>query len=195
MRSDPGGETELYSRIQDHAVRRVSWVDSGRSNLHILRDVLRRGSEIRAYQQRLPIRRNTVMVFSDDAPLLNWAHPCRYVLYDAATAEPSDEVAAQFPPYLTQVPETFQLFHEPVPVRTDGRSPYLKPASLRHRLLAACRPSSPSGTALRRSPRTLPERPRCPLLAANYSRRRTRLLPHKCCARGDTAELRWRICI
>ncbi len=127
MKSEPSGELELFSRVRDRAVRRLAWADSRKSNLHIQREVLRRGTEIRAYQQRIPVRRNTVMVFADDAPLLNWAHPCRYILYDAATAEPYDEVPAQFPPYLTQVPEAFQLFHEPVPLEKAERLWYVRP--------------------------------------------------------------------
>jgi hypothetical protein len=127
MNRDHISETELFRRIQDHAVRRLSWAASARSNLHIQREVLKRGAVIKAYQQKIPVRRNAVMVFADDAPLLNWGHPCRYILYDARNGQPYDEVPAQFPPYLTDVPESFRLFHEPVPVKPVDRLWYIRP--------------------------------------------------------------------
>jgi hypothetical protein len=116
----------LFPRVRDDAVRRLSWTNARKSNLYIQREVLKRGTDLRAYQQRIPVRQNTVMVFADDAPLLNWGHACRYILYDAETAQPYDEVQAQFPPYLTNVPESFQLFHEPVP-RLAERLWYIRP--------------------------------------------------------------------
>jgi hypothetical protein len=112
-------EDPIFSRVQEHAVQQLSWAKSRKTNLHVLQDVLREGARVRAYRQTIPIRRNTVMVFADDAPQFNWGHPCRYLLYDARTAEPYEEVPAQFPPYLTKVPENYVAFHEPVRVAYD----------------------------------------------------------------------------
>lgn len=41
----------------------------------------------------------TIVVFSDDAPNCNWAHPCRYFFFDADTDELYDTIDAQFPPF------------------------------------------------------------------------------------------------
>ncbi|HEX9235312.1 MAG TPA: C13 family peptidase [Actinomycetota bacterium] len=84
------------------------------SNLHIQREVLRAGQAIDARDRTIKIERDTVMVFADDAPLFNWAHPCRYLLYDAEAATPYQEVEGSFPPYLIDPPATFIAFHEPV---------------------------------------------------------------------------------
>jgi hypothetical protein len=67
------------------------------------------------------------MVFADEAPLLNWGHACRYLIYDARSAELLEEVSAQFPPYLTNTPGTFQVFHESVRLATDHRFWYVRP--------------------------------------------------------------------
>jgi len=77
--------------------------------------MLERGKDILAYKQRIPLERDTIMVFADEAPRYNWAHPCRYLLHDAKNGELYQEVKAQFPPYMTaDVPKTYELFHQPV---------------------------------------------------------------------------------
>ena len=105
-----------------------------------------RGAVIAAHPPRkgITLRRNTIMVFADDAPMFNWGHPCRYLLYDAKTGEPYDEVADEFPPYLVNTPQSFVGFH--LPVRVDGietlwpikpllRCPYKFPAGQRYAIL------------------------------------------------------------
>jgi hypothetical protein len=68
-----------------------------------------------AYKQKIPVERDSVLVFADDAPRYNWAHPCRYLLHDARSGEFYREVRAQFPPYLmSDPPKTYQGFHLPV---------------------------------------------------------------------------------
>jgi hypothetical protein len=77
--------------------------------------VLKSGSEILAYKQRIPLERDSVMVFADDAPRFNWGHSCRYLLHDANTGDFYREVKAEFPPYLVgAAPRTYQVFHQPV---------------------------------------------------------------------------------
>lgn len=105
---------DLFERIQIDAIAELSFSQSNSSNLHMLHDVLKKGSEVRAYKQKIPVERETVIVFADDAPLFNWGHPCRYLLYDAQSAEKYSEVSAQFPPYLINTPENFKPFHQPV---------------------------------------------------------------------------------
>ena len=92
----------------------------------------------------ITLRRNTIMVFADDAPTFNWGHPCRYLLYDAKTGEPYDEVADEFPPYLVNTPSSFVGFHLPVridgietlwPIKPQLRCPYKFPAGQRYAIL------------------------------------------------------------
>ena len=107
-------EDNLFERVQNDARRRMSWRQTKASNLSILREVLPRGHVIRARHQEIPLERDTVMVFADDAPLGNWAHPCRYLLHNTDDGELYQEIRATFPPYLIEAPETYQVFHEPV---------------------------------------------------------------------------------
>lgn len=84
------------------------------SNLYIDERLFRRGETIEAQHQKIPIERDTIVVFADDEPLLNWGHRSRYLLYRAEDQVLYRTVDAQFPAYLTEVPETFRPFHQPV---------------------------------------------------------------------------------
>lgn len=103
-------------KVQDNAFQRVARCAMKTTNLYIHREVLPRDHVINAQHQKIRLKENTLMVFADDAPLLNWAHPCRYLLYKADSGELYDEVPATFPPHLVDPPSAFQLYHEQVPV-------------------------------------------------------------------------------
>jgi hypothetical protein len=107
----------FLNSIKSSVVTRQSWTANRSTNLHIDSRVLKSGKVILAYKQRIPLERDTIMVFADDAPRYNWAHPCRYLLHDAENGELYQEVKAQFPPYMmTDLPKTFEVFHQPVRV-------------------------------------------------------------------------------
>lgn len=103
-----------FARIQGDARLRLAFERREPSNLWIDSDVRKRGQTIDAQHQQIEIERDTVVVFADDAPLANWGHPCRYLLYEPENGELYKTVEAQFPPYLLDPPETFKPFHWPV---------------------------------------------------------------------------------
>jgi hypothetical protein len=110
---------EVLKIVKSTAVERLSWSAGRRTNLHLERRVLPKGEKVLAYKQRIPIEVDSLMVFADDAPQFNWAHPCRYLLHDARTGELYREIEAQFPPYMGDVPATFEAFHRPVRVQAE----------------------------------------------------------------------------
>ena len=97
-----------FERIGSDARLRLALERREPSNLWIESKVLRRGQTINAQHQQIEIERDTVMVFTDDAPLANWGHPCRYLLYEPEKSERYRTIEAQFPPYLTERPDTFK---------------------------------------------------------------------------------------
>ena len=120
----PESLSQRLSSIKAGVVSGLSWAASRSTNLHIESRLLKRGAAILAYKQRIPLERDTIMVFADEAPRYNWAHPCRYLLHDANTGELYREVKAQFPPYMTaEVPKTYELFHQPIRI-ADAESYY-----------------------------------------------------------------------
>lgn len=132
--------------IKDHAVSRRSWAAAKSTNLYIQERVIKQGETILAHRQKIPVERDTIMVFADEAPKFNWSHPCRYLLYDARTNEPYADVPAEFPPYLTHTPKEFYPFHEPIrldiierlwPMRPPLRCPIRFPKGQRYAVLFA----------------------------------------------------------
>ncbi len=116
--------SERLSSVKSAVVSGLSWAAARSTNLHIETRVLKRGQDILAYKQRIPLERDTIMVFADEAPRYNWAHPCRYLLHDAKTGEMYREVSAQFPPYMTaNAPKTYEVFHQPIRI-TDAELYY-----------------------------------------------------------------------
>ena len=139
-------DENILRKVQDHAVSRLVLSNLRSTNLHIEREELPQGRVIAAHEPRkgIRLRRNTIMVFADDAPMFNWSHPCRYLLYDAKTGEPYDEVHDEFPPYLVNTPKSFVGFHLPVridgieqlwPIRPPLRCPYKFPTGQRYAIL------------------------------------------------------------
>lgn len=110
----PRPEPPAFRRAREIAIRALSPARAESTNLSIETKVLAKGSRVLANRQKIPIERDTILVFADEAPALNWAHPCRYILCNAETGEPYREIEARFPPYLRAIPETFRAFHEPV---------------------------------------------------------------------------------
>lgn len=131
--------------IKSRVVSSLSWSAAQATNLYLDSKVMAKGSRIMAYKQKIAVERDSVMVFADDAPRYNWAHPCRYLLHDAKTGEMYQEVKAQFPPYLNaDPPKTFQAFHEPVkvvdsrliyPLIPKLRCPFILPSGNRYAVL------------------------------------------------------------
>lgn len=106
---------QLLGTIKAGVVGSLSWTAARNTNLYIDSRLMKKGEDLLAYKQHIPIERDTFMVFADEAPRFNWSHPCRFLLHDATTGERYREVKAQFPPYMTvEIPKTYQPFHQPV---------------------------------------------------------------------------------
>ncbi len=109
----------LFDRIKNDALQRTSFRNERPSNLYIQEEVLPSGTVIQPERQKIYLEQNTVLVFADDAPGFNWSHPCHYLLYELD--QPSiKEVPARLPPYLSDVPKSYYLFHEQFSVPTEG---------------------------------------------------------------------------
>ena len=86
------------------------------SNFYVQEEIFSERTPIPIPRHQLHFTRPTILAFADDAPLHNWAHPCRYLLHDAKTGELYQEIQAQFPPYAreSETPASFYAFHEPI---------------------------------------------------------------------------------
>lgn len=108
-------KNEILNRVKDDTIKLLSSRNAPPVNLYMENNILKTGHVVNAQHQEIPLDRNTLMVFADEAPLFNWGHDCRYLLYSADNGTLYKEVPAQFPPHLVDPPPSFELFHEMVP--------------------------------------------------------------------------------
>lgn len=101
------------------------------TNLYVIDEVMTHENKIHARHQEINITKPTAVVFVDEDPLANWAHKCRYLLYDSENGRLYKEVKASFPPYLINPPDHFKAFHTPV----VHQNPMRKIWSLRRKIL------------------------------------------------------------
>jgi hypothetical protein len=117
---------EVIEHVQEHALGNLSAARRVRSsNLFLDRHVYGRGETIGPPRQKIVAEQPTALVFADDEPQANWAHPCRYLLYDAENGDHRREVHAQFPPVLGESGRAeLEPLHVPV---TFTQEPTLRP--------------------------------------------------------------------
>ncbi|MCW3123159.1 MAG: Peptidase family protein [Flavipsychrobacter sp.] len=102
----------VLKTIKDNHIR-IDGRRSKVSNYYIQETVFEKGARIPVPLAHVVAEKPTIMLFADDEPLSNWAHPCRYLLHDAATGQLYKEVPAHLPPYAgtTDTPSSFVAFH------------------------------------------------------------------------------------
>ncbi|MFC1886024.1 hypothetical protein ACFLZM_03090 [Thermodesulfobacteriota bacterium] len=110
---------EIIERIKKNAYDKISPKKSKEVNFYIDTEPIipvEPVEEIQLGYEKTPIDRNIIMVFMDEAPTQGWAHPCRYLLYDANNGEFLREIPSGFPPYHSkpEVPDSYVVFHEPI---------------------------------------------------------------------------------
>jgi hypothetical protein len=107
-------DQKIIDRVRMDAYERLSFRQRETTNLHLDERIYAKGETIGPRRQEIIAQRPSILVFADDEPSANFAHACRYLLYDAKSGELHREVPAQFPPHDAKRPETLRAFHEPV---------------------------------------------------------------------------------
>jgi hypothetical protein len=136
----------IFDRVREHAFRQLDWQKRATTNLYLDSRVFESGERIGPEREEAYADRPSILVFADDEPLANFAHDCRYLLYDAKSGELYREKPAQFPPYGKAPPKTLQAFHEPLKavenpnlfrLRPYFRCPIILPDGNRYAILFA----------------------------------------------------------
>jgi hypothetical protein len=107
-------EPEVAARIRLQAFQRLSVRERATTNLYLDQRVHRRGVQLGPESQQLFAPCDCVLVFADDHPLENFAHACRYLLFDASTGQFYEELRASFPPYGYRIPPGYVAFSTPI---------------------------------------------------------------------------------
>lgn len=105
---------DLLNPVREHAFSTLSFRQRETTNLYLEQKTYRAGEYIGPKRQGIVSKRLSILVFADDDPMANYAHPCRYFLYDAKSGGLDRVVPAVFPPFVKAPPRTLQPFHAPV---------------------------------------------------------------------------------
>jgi hypothetical protein len=84
------------------------------THLSIVPRMLTRGSRLRLVNQTITVPDDSVLVFVDEMPGANFAHPCRYRFHSPTDGQLLREVPAQFPPEVADARLLPELFHAPL---------------------------------------------------------------------------------
>jgi hypothetical protein len=106
--------TKPLDRVREHAFSMLSLRQRTSTNLYVDERTYPSGETIGPRRQQITTKRPSLLVFADDDPMANFAHPCRYLLYDAQSGELDRIAPAVFPPFVKAPPRTLKPFHEPV---------------------------------------------------------------------------------
>jgi hypothetical protein len=137
-------QDNAVERVKESAFRALDPTRRETTNLAVDARLYEPGEALGPAIQQLTVERPSLLVFADDEPRANFAHPCRYLLFDPQTAEPHAELHARFPPWEARIPQSVEQFHRPfrpVPVedlfhvRPPFRCPILLPRGNRYAIL------------------------------------------------------------
>jgi len=104
---------EIIKKIKENAQSRLAEnrLDKQEILLYLEHRVFNEGEELDIIQDKIAFERQTYVVFMDEAPGMNWGHPCRYLLYDSESGELIKEIEAEFPYFLNEKrPKSLELF-------------------------------------------------------------------------------------
>jgi Peptidase C13 family len=113
-RAATAAQREPFDIVKDHAFSMLSSRQRTTTNLYVDKKTYKVSELIGPRRQKIMARRPSILVFADDDPMANFAHACRYLLYDAESHELDRIVPAAFPPFVKAPPRTLEPFHQPV---------------------------------------------------------------------------------
>jgi hypothetical protein len=105
--------SEVIERIKADAQSRLveNRAEERENLMYFDHRVFEAGESLDLGVDKLEFERPTHIVFVDEAPGMNWAHPCHYLLYQADSGEFMERVDAKFPYYLSEGrPRTLEMF-------------------------------------------------------------------------------------
>jgi hypothetical protein len=103
---------DIIRRIKEDVEKKLvrSKAEKRETLLYIDHEVFEQGKKLNIVLSEIEFDRPTYLVFVDEAPGMNWAHPCHYLLYDAENGKFLKRIDAEFPYFLQSTPKTLELF-------------------------------------------------------------------------------------
>jgi hypothetical protein len=106
------GMPEHFDKIKKDAEKRALSMNRVDEEflLYLDRKTFKKGSKLDIVSKEIEFDQPAHIVFVDEAPMMNFAHPCHYLLYNADTGKFIRKVEAEFPHFLFEKPKTVELF-------------------------------------------------------------------------------------
>jgi hypothetical protein len=113
--------TDRFRKIIANAIEALPKSRRCSINLYLDTRAHEEGALIGPSVQNIRAKSSSIVVFVDQEPLANFSHKCRYRFYDPRSQRFLYDTAAQFPPYVDRVPDTYVAVHEPIRPLVRGR--------------------------------------------------------------------------
>ena len=110
-------EKPTVEKVRKEILERMTDEDRRTKAFYIDEKILKKDKELIVYKNKYKVDTDSIVVFVDEEPGANWAHKCRYLLFDVNTGKVR-EIPEKFPPSLEKWPETLKPISEPPPKTT-----------------------------------------------------------------------------
>lgn len=104
----------VLARCRAGSFAALTPAEAATTHLSIVPRVLPKGTRLRLVEQTITVPDDSVLVFVDEMPGANFAHPCRYRFHSPRDGQLLHEVPAQFPPEVADTRLVTELFHAPL---------------------------------------------------------------------------------
>jgi hypothetical protein len=109
---------EIVERVQAEAFAALTPERSAAHHLGVVPRTLARGHVLRLVDREIVVPDNAVVVFEDQMPGANFAHPCRYLFHSPTDGALLGTALAEFPPEVADPVLKPDYFHEPLKLST-----------------------------------------------------------------------------
>lgn len=105
---------QILDRVRSHAYATLTPQTAAVHHLGVVPGILRKGETLKLVDRRIKVPEDAVLVFEDQMPGANFAHPCRYLFHSPKDGSLLHTVEAMFPPEVADNALLPQYFHEPL---------------------------------------------------------------------------------
>jgi hypothetical protein len=105
-------EKSTIDQVKDLVLQSMPERDLATKALYIDTTVHPEGDELVIGRNKYRLTSDTIVVFVDDEPGVNWGHDCHYLFFNVNTQEVK-KIQERFPPSLADVPGSFCVLSKP----------------------------------------------------------------------------------
>jgi hypothetical protein len=108
---------QILQVVRSQAFERLTQSQAATTHLSLVPRIFPAGHRLSLVESAITVRSDSLLVFVDEMPGANFAHPCRYQFYSPVTGQLVQEESAQFPPSIAEPGLLVEDFHAPLRVK------------------------------------------------------------------------------